>query len=398
MNRTNRVVFVLLVVIGVLALTVMFAAGFAVGRVTDLGIPGPNVAEGTLGRKVEEVESLLDRAALVPADEASKTAGAISGLLEGTGDKYAAYFDARHYQYFNEQTDGQFGGIGVTIAERDGQVYFVSIIEDTPAEKVGLRPDDEVREIDGTRRAEWTSEEVVRRVRGEEGTTVELIVYRPADEKELEFTIERAKIDIPNVTSEIKDGDVGYVRMGSFNAQSTEDLRSAFDELRDQGATSFVLDLRDNPGGLLQESVDVASLFIEDGVIVRVDERDKPEREYRTTGGIDAYTATELPLVLLVNENSASASEVLGGALQDYDRATLVGVKTFGKGSVQSIEELSFGGAVKFTTAHYLTPNGRTIDGVGLTPEVVVEMDVEKQADEETDVQLQRALKVAAGL
>ncbi|MHB9003596.1 MAG: S41 family peptidase [Coriobacteriia bacterium] len=396
MNRT--ITYLLAGTLALMIIATAFAGGMLFSRfVEDYKVPGVSQASTTVGDRVDEVRALLNRQALSPADETSLTAGAIQGMLEGGGDAYATYFNPDHYEYFSEMTDGAFYGIGVNIAEKDGKVYIVSVIEDTPAEAVGLEANDEFRAIDETRREVFTSEEVVKLVRGEAGTDVNVTVFRPSDKKEHTFTVTRAKIDIPNVMTRLlgPDKNVGYLRMLSFNAQSAAELSDSINELAADGATTFVLDLRDNPGGLLSSAVDVASLFVEDGVIVRIEARNKPEDEMRANGRIPAYSAAEVPLVMLINENSASASEVLGGALQDYKRATLVGTKSFGKGSVQTIEELSFGGAVKFTTAHYLTPKSRVIDGKGLVPDVTVEMKPELQADEKTDTQLAKAIELA---
>lgn len=384
-------------VISLLLLIAVFLGGIAVGEMVDVrtlmgGIPP--VGSG-LGERVEEVERIIDREALRPSEDDSATAGAIAGLLESLDDPYALYFNPEHYEYFNEQNDGQFYGIGVTIAEQEGGVvYVVSTIADTPAEEAGLKANDEFQTIDGVTRDVWTVDEVVKRVRGPEGTTVEVSVRRPnpddpeAEPEILDFTIERARIDIPNLMTEL-DGEVGYIRLFSFNARADAEIGEALTELREQGAKGFVLDVRDNPGGLLQASVEIASFFIEDGVIVRVEERNRPQAEQRTVN----HDAIDEPLVVLMNGNSASASEVLAGALQDYDRALLVGEQSFGKGSVQTVEPLSFGGGIKFTIAHYLTPKERMIDGVGLTPDVIVEMELEDQADPATDIQRQRAFE-----
>lgn len=383
-------IYVLSAIVAVLFVALAFVSGVLAGRYLEANaIPGVRPQETRVTDKLREVERLLDREALVPADESSKTAGAIQGMLMGTGDRYAAYFDAEQYQYFNEQSGGEFFGIGVNIAERDSTVYIVSVISGTPAEESGVKADDIILEIDDIRRSHWTSEEVVKRVRGPEGSVVKITMWRPAEEREYEFTITRAKIDIPNVMTSL-EGEVGYIRLMNFNARSDDELREEIDKMEEQGAKGFVLDLRDNPGGLLDSSVDIASLFIEDGVIVTVENRAGKESTHRASG----RTATEAPLVVLINGNSASASEVVAGALQDYGRATLVGEQSFGKGSVQSVRELSFGGAVKFTTAHYLTPLGRKINGTGLTPDVVVEMEAADQADEETDVQRARAIEL----
>lgn len=378
-----------------------FIGGFAFAKVSPVSIPGPTDSDG-VGRRVEEVQALLEQQALKPPSETSATAGAIQGLLESNGDKYGAYFDPRHFKFFNEESMGQFGGIGVVLGEKEGTTYVVEVFKNTPAARAKMKAGDYFLGIDGVRREKWTSEEVVKRVRGEAGTKVKLTMLRPNKKADTgkhpggpvgeEYTVDvtRATIELPNVEGELK-GTVGYIRVAQFNARTAQDIAKQVQRLGGKGAKSFVLDLRDNPGGLLSQAVEVTSLFVKSGVVVKVEERGKQPIEERTTGG----QITTAPLVVLMNENSASASEIVGGALQDYGRAELVGQKSFGKGSVQTIRELSFGGAVKFTTAHYLTPLGRAIDGKGLTPDVVVPMDLEKQADEKSDVQLKRALQIA---
>lgn len=392
MKRTSA--YLALSLVGLMVVTTAFLGGVVFDQAVDWSSwfepapePGP-----TIGARVDEVRRLLEREALEPSSEESMTAGSVRGLLESLDDPYADYLDETHFKYFNEQTDGEFFGVGINIAERDGVVYVVSTIEGTPAEAAGLRPDDEIVSIDGEARERWDIDEVVTRVRGPAGTDVELGVRRKGEEDLLTYTITRAQIDIPNVTSRIIGDDVGYIRLLTFNQKSAVDLTEAITELEAEGAESFVLDVRDNPGGLLSAAVEVASLFVEDGVIVRVEERGRSQTEQRVSGG----KVTDKPVVLLVNGNSASASEVLAGALQDYGRAKLVGERTFGKGSVQTVEQLSWGGGVKFTIAHYLTPQSRVIDGVGLAPDVVVEMELADQADDSTDVQLQRAVEEAA--
>lgn len=391
MKRT-AVVFVLSLAGLALAATGFFA-GVVFDRTVDwptwfrsIPAPGPSV-----GDRVDEVRRLLERQALEPSSEESMTAGSVQGLLDSLDDPHAAYLDEDHFEYFNSETEGEFFGVGINIAERDGVVFVVSTIEGTPAEKAGLQPDDAIISIDGEKRERWSSDEVVKRVRGPEGTEVELGVRREGEEELRYFTLVRARIDIPNVMAEMIDGDVGYLRLLTFNMKSAGDLADEIAALEREGATSLVIDVRDNPGGMLDAAVDVASLFIADGVVVRVEQRGLPEVTEHARGDV----VTGMPLVLLVNGNSASASEVLAGALQDYERATLVGEKTFGKGSVQTVEQLSWGGGVKFTVAHYLTPKGRQIDGIGLTPDIAVEMDFRDQTERETDTQMQRAISEA---
>ena len=400
MNRSTKVI--LAVALSVIILSIGFIGGFATSNVIPgvgalSGIPSPSNST-PVGLAVDEINQLLKDRALEPPSETSATAGAIQGLLESGGDKYATYFNKTHYKEFNEETMGAFGGIGVVLGiNKDGEAYVVEVYKGTPADRAGIKAGDVFTSIDGVKRAKLTTEEVVKRVRGEEGTKVTLVMTRPskdphAEPTDVPFNITREKITYPNIKSE-KIGDIGYIRLGQFNAKATEDVKKAVEDLTKQGVKGFVLDLRDNPGGLLDEAVDLSSLFIKDGAIVRVDERNKPEQVLNATG----KKITDLPLVVLINGDSASASEIAGGALQDYARAVLVGETSFGKGSVQTIEELPDGGAVKFTIAHYLTPKSRVINGIGLTPDVVVVMERELQVKHATDTQLQKALEILKG-
>jgi carboxyl-terminal processing protease len=389
MNKALKVVIA--VAIALTIATAAFAAGLLFDRMVPVsgGLPAVTDAAASPEQAAREVRDIINREALAPSSDESMAAGVARGMLESLDDSYAVYFDKQHYEYFNEQTTGEFYGIGVTLSDKDGKPYIVSVLKGTPAEAAKLEAGDIIVSIDGVTRDKWDLDEVVKRVRGPEGTKVKLQITREGSDKLLDFTITRAKIDVPNVEQEIVDGNIGYIRLYTFNQRSGEDLRTALKELKDQGAKGFVLDLRDNPGGLLSASVDVVSLFVKDGVVVTVDGRaPQVDETYRASGDLE----TKAPLVLLVNENSASASEIVAGALQDYDRATIVGVTSFGKGSVQQIEELSFGGALKLTIAHYLTPKGRVIDKKGVVPEVIVKMDAEKQADKKTDTQYERAL------
>ena len=396
----SKLKIVMLAAVAVIVGLSGFIGGFFVAEF-DVAVPDRVLsASGNepdeLGSRVEEVNQLLQSEGLKPPSETSATAGAIQGLLESGGDKYANYFDAKQLKFFNEDMAGEFGGIGVLLGENDKGAYVVEVYKDTPASKGGVKSGDVFSAIDGQTRGKWTTEEVVKRVRGKQGTEVKLTMIRPSGKgphtKPYTVTLKRATITIPNVEGSMKRDDVGYIRIGQFNGNTAEEITREVKSLEEKGARSLVLDLRDNPGGALDQAVKVSSLFIEDGVVVRIDERGKKEEVLRTQGG----KVTDLPIVLLINGNSASASEIVGGALQDYGRAKLVGEKSFGKGSVQTVEELSFGGAVKYTIAHYLTPKKRVIDGKGLTPDVVVAMAPEKQADEKTDTQLQKAIREAA--
>jgi carboxyl-terminal processing protease len=338
---------------------------------------------------LNQVRGIIKGDALKPSGDESITAGAIDGMLASLDDTYAAYFDPKAFKEFQSDSMGEFFGIGVTIGlSKDAQPQVNSVFQGTPAAKAGLKAGDVFASIDGVTKPKWDLEDVVNRVRGPIGTKVALMVKRNGGSP-FKVVVTRDKILVPNVTKKTY-GQVGYVALMSFNEHSADDLRAAIQEFDKKRVKGYVLDLRGNPGGLLRSAVDVSSIFIADGVIVRIDERGKPEAEERATG----TAITKKPLVVLVDSHSASASEIVAGALQDYGRAVIVGDQSFGKGSVQTIRNLDNGGGLKLTTAHYLTPKKQVINGHGVTPDVLVKMELKLRGDAKKDTQLLRALEV----
>lgn len=376
-----------------------FLGGVVFQRAADEGaVPSvEQVLPGSSGANkddalIDQVRAIIKSDALKPSSDQSMTTGAIDGMVASLEDTYAVYFTPSSFKEFQQDTKGEFFGIGVTIGlDKNAQPQVGSVFEGTPAAKAGLKAGDVFAAIDGVSKPKWDLEDVVSRVRGPIGTKVRLTIKRNGG-KLFDVVVTRDRIMVPNVMKKMY-GDVGYISLMSFNERSADDLRAGLAELDRKGAKGFVLDLRGNPGGLLRSAVDVASLFIPDGVIVRIDERGKPEVEERATG----QTVTSKPLLVLVDSHSASASEIVAGALQDYGRATIVGERSYGKGSVQTIRNLSNGGGIKLTTAHYLTPKKRVINGVGVTPDVVVKMELKLRGDATKDVQLLRALEVLRG-
>jgi carboxyl-terminal processing protease len=388
MNRGLSIVIAALVAL-VLALGA-FAGGVLTARALQepLALPVLGAAASNPSDQViDQVRDAVKQQALKPSSDDSMTANAIQGILKSLDDPYAMYFDKKHYEYFQEDTQGEFGGIGVTLSVANGKASIVSVIKGTPAEKAGIKAGDEIVKIDGWTKKGWNSEDVVSRVRGKEGTTVKLLIRRKG-KPDFTVPIVRAKIATPNLMTEMVGKDVGYMRLMQFNAQASNDIEKAVKDFDKKGAKGYILDLRENPGGLLAEGVNVASLFVKDGPIVRVDQRNQPEEVNEATG----HKITDKPLVVLIDGDSASASEIVAGALQDYGRAKLVGVKSFGKGSVQTVQQLENGGAIKFTIAQYLTPKKRVINHKGLMPDVLVPMDVKLQAEHKTDKQFQAAV------
>lgn len=361
---------------------------------TDLGgsLPtaGTSGAGATaLSRLVEQVHGIIVKDALKPSSDSSITANAVRGMLESLGDKYATYYDPTQYAGLMEDQKGEFYGIGVSIGlNKSDQPYAASVFPNTPASRAGLKAGDVFTAVGGVHKAKWDLDEFVKRVRGPLGSKVTLEVTRTG-KRPFTVTIARGRISVPNTTKKMY-GQIGYVRLMTFNERSAADVSAAIKSFDAKGAKGYILDLRENPGGLLASAVDVASLFVKDGVIVRVDERGKPEELDYATGGL----ITGKPLVVLVDGGSASASEIVTGALRDYGRATIVGETTYGKGSVQNVIPVQGGGAVKLTIAHYLTPLKRAINGIGVTPDVVVKMDPRLQLDSAKDTQLARALSV----
>lgn len=392
-----------------LMVVVAFLAGFGVRSQTafvqSLGIPvSPEEASSTASSKnlkstydsisarVEEVEDLLAGNSLDTVDLERATYSMLDDMLKATGDPYAAYFNPDRYNsYIKETTDRTYAGIGVLFSEYNGRAYVADVFEGSEAEAKGVRQGDFVEAIDGDSSRVWSLTEVVNSLARDEGASVIITWMRPISldaETGSEFTTTLVcqRYDEVNVTTELVN-DVGYIRLRQITQNSADLVRSAVADLTAQGAVAFVLDIRDNPGGYLTQAVDIASLFIKSGVVV----------EIRTVDGVSSKTAsgvtvTDAPLVVLVNGYTSAASEVLAAALQDNQRAEVVGQTTLGKGSVQVVRELTFGGAVRYTAAYYLSPLGHEINGVGVVPNIMV------GATEDSDAQRLVAIDTAHSL
>jgi len=297
--------------------------------------------------------------------------GAIDGMVREL-DPHSAFLRPEFMQEMNVDAKGTFGGLGIEITKEKDYVLIVAPIEDTPADRAGIESGDRIIAIDGESTRDMTIMDAVKRLRGEPGTQVTITVERDSWEEPQDIAITREIIEVKTVKSRPIDDGIGYIKITSFNLQTYGALRSALKELEGSGnlAGGLVLDLRNNPGGLLDVSVKVADMFLDGGIIVETKGRSKGQSsvERASPGGFDDF-----PMVVLVNSGSASASEIVAGALQDNKRAILVGVRTFGKGSVQTILPLSDGAGLKLTTAKYLTPSGRDIQAKGIEPNIFVE-------------------------
>ena len=313
--------------------------------------------------------------------------GAIEGMVKSWGDPYTRFVDPKELENEEIEMEGEYGGLGIYIGQRDGRTLIISPIEDTPAERAGVKPMDEIVKIGDEVIYGWDQDKVVKNLRGEPGTKVTIWVRREDHEGLIKFEITRELIQIHTVRHEMLD-KFGYIRIIQFNQKTKKEFMDALNDVISKGAKGIVLDLRNNPGGLLDACIGVADLLIDDGVIVSTKGRFERANEvyYGTPGRM-----TDSPIVVLVNEGSASASEILAGALKDHKRATIMGKKTFGKGSVQTLFYLPDTSGIFVTIAKYYTPNGTVIDKKGLEPNIVVEGEFQK--DHTKDVQLKRALE-----
>ena len=322
--------------------------------------------------------------------------GLYTGLIDGLGDKYSVYYNEEDYQALQISTTGQYYGIGAGLSQdKDTMVVTVNkVYEGTPSESAGLLKDDVIVSVDGTEAASMELSELVKLIRGEKGTTVHLAIYRPATEENLSFDVERQDITLPSVSHKMFEDGIGYVHIDSFETETATQFEEAVKDLEDQGMKALIIDVRYNPGGMVTAVVQILDDILPEGTVVYTEDKNGNRQDYTSSG--DTYL--DYPIAVLINGESASASEILAGAVKDYQYGTLIGTTTFGKGIVQTIFPLEDGDAVKLTTAKYFTPNGNYIHGVGIEPDIELEYEyLDKDAtsyDEAYDNQIQKAIEV----
>lgn len=322
----------------------------------------------------------------VPVD--TLMTGAVKGMVNSLGDPHSIYMDPKMYKEFMIETEGSFGGVGIVLGAKDKVLTVISPIEGTPGEKAGIKSGDEIVKIDGQDTKGLALDEAVSKIRGPEGTKVTLTIRRGQETKD--YALTRSNIQIKTVSGKMLPDNVGYIRISMFNENTGSDLAKKYQELEKEGMKAIVLDLRDNPGGLLDESVKVANKFVPKGPVVSVITRDG--RRDTSTSNLEAV---KYPCAVLINGGSASASEIVAGAVQDTGAGTLVGTKSYGKGSVQTLMRLDKDDAIKLTIAKYYTPKDRSINGIGIEPDVKVELPEHVHPGLEVkDVQLDKAVEI----
>ena len=372
-------------------LAAIIVASLAAGSVLTVGGLGWLLNVHSVGQAAEwarflGVKKFIEMRYVEPVDDATLMAGAIDGLVGSLGDPHSVYLPADKFKALQDHTSASFGGIGVTMGFKNDQVTIISVLEGTPGEGAGLKAGDQIVAVDGTPVTDYQPDEVALHIRGDVDTQVTLTIHR-AGQDDFDVQLTRAVIHVPTAKGKmLPDTDhIGYIRIASFGENTAQEFNQVFDELADAGMRGLIIDLRENGGGLIKTCVDIAQRVVPEGPIVSVVQRDGSREEHNS-----ALQESKYPIVVLIDGNSASASEILAGALQDTGAATLVGTKSYGKGSVQMVLPLFHSDGLKLTIAKYYTPSGRCIDGVGIDPDVEVDL----PDDTTEDIQLQKAIAV----
>lgn len=347
--------------------------------------------------KLVYLEQMIDEYYLGEKDEEKLKEGLYTGLIYGLDDAYSRYYTAEEYESESSSSQGSYVGIGILMEKNpEGGIKISKCYEGGPGEAAGLKKGDVISSIDGEDITDAELSEVADKIRNTDTGSVVLTVHREGVENAKEISVEITDVELPSVFHEMLEDDIGYIRITEFKGVTYQQYQKAFADLQEKGMESLIVDLRDNPGGLLDSVCEILREILPEGLIVYTEDKDGN----RTEETCDGAHELQIPLAVLVNENSASASEIFAGAVQDYGIGTIVGITTYGKGVVQSIRQLSDGSAVKLTIANYYTPNGNNIHKIGIKPDIEVSLDtslLNKEKEEithEEDNQLQEAIKV----
>lgn len=352
-----------------------------------------NVVSDDTMAKLEAIEEVIEK--YYYQEEDINTDGMIEGMYAGVvaslGDPYSVYYTAEEWKEMMQETEGIYFGIGayISLDKTTGFGKINGVIENTPAQDAGLRENDIIYKIDGESAQGLDLTEIVSRIKGEEGTTVHLTIYREGEKDYLEMDVVRKQIESPTVNYEMLENNIGYIQITEFDDVTVNQFEEAMQAVQGAGAAGLILDLRSNPGGSLSAVVDISRQLLPEGLIVYTEDRSGERVEYSCDGDREI----RMPLVVLVNGNSASASEILAGAIKDYGKGVLIGTTTFGKGIVQRILPLTDGTAIKLTVSAYYTPKGNNIHNIGIEPDIVCEFDGDAYYDDGYDNQLDMAVK-----
>ena len=337
---------------------------------------------------MQEIEHLIENHYLGEVEKQHQADCMFLGLVEGLGDRYSTYYTQEEYAQLKKKQDGVFVGIGITIVQRseDKKIQVFECIEDSPAAKAGVKSGDVIESVEGKNVTGMSSKQVMELIQKSDNTTITMVLTREGSDASITVEIAKETVKIKFVKGEMLKNQIGYIQITDFTDVTSSQFEKIYEELKEKGLQKLVIDLRDNPGGLLDGVCDTLSQILPEGIIVYTKDKDGNQNKRDCAG----RTPIDIPLVILVNEGSASASEIFAGAVKDYGIGTLVGEKTFGKGIVQNTYKLSDGSVVKLTVAHYYTPKGDDINGTGIIPDV----EVKEPEESKTDVQLDKALEI----
>lgn len=347
-------------------------------------------------KKIKELLGQMELYYYEDIDTEELTNGLYKGLFEGLGDPYSVYYTKEEYDSMMASTSGTYCGIGAVLSQdmKTMQVTVLHVYKDTPADKAGLKDGDTILKVDDIEATSMELSELVTNIRGDKGTKVHLEVYREGEKDKLEYDIERDKVEVPTVEYEMLENNVGYIQITEFAEPTETQFTEAVNALQAQGMQAMIVDLRDNPGGYLSAVTEILDDILPEGITVYTEDKYGKRQNYTS----DDEHRIEIPMAVLINENSASAAEIFAGAIKDYDYGTLIGTKSFGKGIVQTVKQLKDGSAIKLTTAKYYTPNGNYIHEVGIEPDVELEYeytgDTNEDYDKSQDNQIQKALEI----
>lgn len=372
------------------ALAMLLIAGL-VSCGLKLGDSSKEAVTSETEEKIAELKKLIDKNYLHDVDEEELQEGIYKGYISGLDDPYSVYYDEEETKSFYETTEGEYDGIGAVLSQNmdTGIITLVQIYDDSPAMKAGLQDEDILYKVD---KEEVTGEdltEVVSHIKGEKGTTVDITVLRGEENEEVTVTVTRDTIQAQTVEYRMLEDNLGYIAVSEFDSVTYDQYQQALEDLQNQGMQGLIVDLRNNPGGNLSTVCDMLDLMLPEGLIVYTEDKDR-NRQEMTSDGEHQFN---LPMTVLMNGNSASASEIYAGAIQDYGLGKIVGTQSYGKGVVQQIFDLKDGTCVKLTIAEYFTPNGRNINGEGITPDVEVEYEKDEN-NPDVDNQLEKAMEI----
>ena len=394
-GRMNGVIgFILGIMTSFVLVYVGFAFAFNNGNVLSLFLKRNNKLDY---KKIEEktsvLQNIIDRYFLCDEDMTKVEDGIYAGMMNGLGDPYTVYYTKEEYKALNEDTEGKYSGIGAVVSQNPNTkiITIVKIFDNSPANDAGLQVGDIIDKIDGEEVAGTDMDILVKtKIRGEEGTSFKMTVLRGDDRKEVELDLIRRSIEVETVAGKMLDNNIGYIAVSQFDAVTSEQFKSNIESLQSQGMTKLIVDLRGNPGGLLDQVVDMLDYILPDGLVLYTEDKYGKREEYYSDGSHEL----KIPMVVLVNENSASASEVFTATFREFEWGTVVGKTTFGKGIVQNVLPLGDGTAVKITTQHYYPPSGYDLHKVGIKPDLEVDLNEGAKIGTDSDNQLSAAIDI----